>query len=149
MIELTYEPLSPARCMDAVRAPGSGGIVVFTGCVRDFSEGQTVHKLEYEAYEPMAMQALEQVVEEVRSRWPINRIAVQHRLGELAVGEDAVVVAVACPHRGEAFEACRYAIDRLKEVVPLWKKEHGENGQAWVGSVATSTDPSNHDPRPG
>jgi molybdopterin synthase catalytic subunit len=76
---------------------------------------------------------MERVVSETRDRWPVQSMAIQHRLGRLEIGDDAVIVAVSCPHRAEAFEACRYAIDRLKHVVPIWKKEHGEGGAVWVG----------------
>lgn len=133
MIELTFEPLSLSQCAEAVRAPGSGGVVTFIGTVRDVSEGKDVLFLEYEAYEPMALSVLEQVAKDTRDRWPVIGMAIQHRLGHLDIGDDAVIVAVSCPHRAEAFEACRYAIDRLKEVVPIWKKEHGEDGAVWVG----------------
>ena len=133
MIEILEGQLSLERCLAAVRRSGSGGIVTFTGTVRDVSEGKQVSFLEYEAYEPMAIAKLEQVVEETRSRWPVQAIAIQHRIGKLEIGEDAVVIAVACPHRAEAFAACKYAIDRLKEIVPIWKKEHGESGEVWVG----------------
>jgi molybdopterin synthase catalytic subunit len=119
--------------MDAVRCSGSGGIVTFTGSVRDVSEGKRVRYLEYEAYEPMALEKLDQVVKETTSRWPVRAIAIQHRLGKLEIGEDAVIIAVSCPHRAEAFAACQYAIDRLKEIVPIWKKEFGEAGEVWVG----------------
>jgi molybdopterin synthase catalytic subunit len=133
VLELTYGPLSPEACLSAVRRDGSGGIVVFVGSVREVSEGKHVDYLEYEAYEPMALTTLRQVCDEACARWPVKAIAIQHRLGRLEVGEDAVVIAVSCPHRGEAFEACRYAIDRLKEIVPIWKKEHGEGGEVWIG----------------
>ncbi len=133
MIELTPGPLSLQRCVDAVRRPGSGGLVTFIGSVRDYSEGNRVTLLEYEAYEPMAIEKLEQVIREAQDRWPVQAMAIQHRLGRLEIGEDAVIIAVACPHRAEAFAACRYAIDRLKEIVPIWKKEHGEAGDVWVG----------------
>ena len=133
MIELLSGPLSLQRCMEAVRRPGSGGIVTFTGSVRDVSEGKHVRYLEYEAYEPMAIEKLEQVVDETTSRWPVQAMAIQHRVGRLEIGEDAVIIAVSCPHRAEAFAACQYAIDRLKEVVPIWKKEYGEAGEVWVG----------------
>ncbi|MGI8826139.1 MAG: molybdenum cofactor biosynthesis protein MoaE [Chloroflexota bacterium] len=132
MIELLYEALSPARCFDAVRRPGSGGIVTFVGSVRNESQGKSVERLEYEAYEPMAIESLQRIVDEAMSTWPVNSVAIQHRLGVLEVGEDAVAIAVSCPHRAEAFAACQFLIDRLKEVVPIWKKEHGEDGQVWV-----------------
>jgi molybdopterin synthase catalytic subunit len=133
MIELLSTSLSLDQCMAAVRNSGSGGIVSFVGTVRDLSEGKAVKFLDYEAYEPMAVEKLEQVVNEARQRWPINSIAIQHRVGRLAIGEDAVIIAVGCPHREEAFAACRYVIDRIKEIVPIWKKEYGENGAVWVG----------------
>jgi len=133
MIELRHGPLSLDQCVAAVRGPGSGGIVTFAGMVRDHSDGKRVEFLEYEAYEPMALSMMQQVVDEVCQRWPVRGIAIQHRLGRLEISEDAVVIAIACPHRAEAFDACRYAIDRLKEIVPIWKKEHGESGEVWVG----------------
>lgn len=133
MIELKYDTLSVDRCIEAVRGPGSGGVVTFIGSVRDLSEGKRVTHLEYEAYEPMALEKLEQVVREAEARWPIQSLAIQHRLGRLGIGDDAVVVAVACAHRDAAFAACQYVIDRLKEIVPIWKKEFGEDGAMWVG----------------
>lgn len=133
MIELCWGPLSTDTCVVAARRPGAGGMAVFIGSVRDRSDGKQVDFLEYEAYEPMALQKLNEVAAEAKARWPVLAIAIQHRVGRLEIGDDAVIVAVSCPHRGEAFEACRYVIDRLKEVVPIWKKEHGEGDQVWVG----------------
>ncbi len=145
MIELRHDALSIEKCMAAVRGPGSGGLVTFVGSIRDNSDGQAVHFLEYEAYEPMALDKLTQVVEEASARWPVHAMAIQHRLGRLEIGEDAVAIAVSCTHRGEAFAACEYAIDRLKEIVPIWKKEHGSDGSTWVGGPtgdSTSGDPA-------
>lgn len=133
MIELRAEAISPSECMESARRSGAGGMAVFVGSVRDLSEGKQVSFLEYEAYEPMALQKLQEVANEAEARWPVLGIAIQHRIGRLEIGEDAVVIAVSCPHRAEAFEACRYVIDRLKEVVPIWKKEHGEGGDVWIG----------------
>ncbi|HLJ65773.1 MAG TPA: molybdenum cofactor biosynthesis protein MoaE [Chloroflexota bacterium] len=133
MIELRGDRLSVEECLAAVRRPGCGGIALFVGSVRDVSEGKSVRFLEYEAYEPMALEKLHEVVAEARARWPVESMAIQHRVGRLDVGDDAVVVAVSCPHRAEAFAACKYAIDRLKEIVPIWKKEHGDGGAVWVG----------------
>src|SRR3954470_24294983 len=116
MIEILDEPLSAERCLEAVRLPGSGGIVTFVGSVRSVSEGKQVQFLEYEAYVPMAIAKLEQVVAEAGDRWPVNAMAIQHRVGRLEIGEDAVVIAVSSPHRAEAFAACSYAIDRIKEI---------------------------------
>lgn len=140
MIELLETPLCPDRCVLAVRRAGSGGIATFIGSVRDMSEGNHVDYLEYEAYEPMAMEKLQQIVREASQRWPVQAMAIQHRLGRLEIGDDAVVIAVSCPHRSEAFEACRFAIDRLKEIVPIWKKEHGAAGQVWIGGPTAMSD---------
>lgn len=145
MIELRQDELSLDLCVQAVRGPGNGGIVTFVGCVRQDSDGKTVEFLEYEAYEPMALAKLEQVVAEAEAQWPVNGIAIQHRLGRLEIGDDAVVIAVACPHRAEAFAACQYAIDRIKEIVPIWKKEHGEGGAVWIGGPTAF---SSHAPEP-
>ena len=133
MIELLSDGLSVDACLRAVRSAGCGGIVTFIGCVRGTSDGKRVTFLEYEAYEPMAVEKLQQVVDEAKARWPVRAISIQHRLGRLDVGDDAVIIAVACPHRAEAFAACRYVIDRIKEIVPIWKKEHGTDGAVWVG----------------
>jgi len=138
VIELLHDRLDVDRCVEVVRQAGSGGIVTFIGAVRDESDGNRVQRLEYEAYEPMAREKLEQLVCEARSRWPINAVAIQHRLGTLDIGDDAVVIAVSCPHRAEAFDACRYMIDRLKEIVPIWKKEFGEAGEVWVGGPTSA-----------
>jgi molybdopterin synthase catalytic subunit len=145
VIELRHDQLSVETCLAAVRAAGSGGIVVFVGAVRDVSEGKHVDFLEYEAYEDMALPKLRQLVDEAKDRWPINAVAIQHRLGRLEIGDDAVVIAVACPHRAEAFAACHYMIDRLKEIVPIWKKEHGEGGSVWVGGPTLQSTASSPD----
>jgi molybdopterin synthase catalytic subunit len=145
MIELLDGDLSPDRCLAAVRTAGAGGAVLFVGSVRDFSDGRHVTRLEYEAYEPMALEKLQQVACETTDRWPVLGMAIQHRVGTLDIGDDAVIIAVSCPHRAAAFEACRYAIDRLKEIVPIWKKEFGEGGESWVGGPETLTT-TNHDP---
>jgi molybdopterin synthase catalytic subunit len=149
VIELTDTELSVEACLAAVRESGSGGIAIFIGCVRDVSDGKEVHFLEYEAYEPMALAGLQQVVDEAKDQWPVRAMAIQHRVGRLEIGDDAVVIAVACPHRAEAFEACRYAIDRLKDIVPIWKKEHGEDGQVWVGGPTLSRPDPTLDLAPG
>ena len=149
MIEIRETPLTPHDCLEAVRSPGSGGAVLFVGSVRDMSDGTAVEFLEYEAYVPMALSSMKQLVEEARLRWPIQAVAIQHRVGRLTIGEDAVAIAVACPHRAEAFEACRFIIDRLKEVVPIWKKEHDANGAVWVGGPTLPVETSSRDPEPG
>ncbi len=129
---LTDQPLSLQAVIEAVEGPAVGGIVTFTGTVRDHSEGKKVLRLEYEAYAPMALASLEQIAAEIAERWPGTRVAVHHRTGRLEIGEAAVVIACAAAHRKEAFEACQYAIDRLKELAPIWKKELFEDGAHWV-----------------
>ena len=129
---LRTEPLSLDEVMREVEWPGAGGLATFTGIVRNESRGRRVTELEYEAYPAMAEDKLAAVEAEVRARWPDVRCAVRHRVGRLAIGEAAVVIAVAAPHRQEAFAACSFAIDELKRTVPLWKKESGEGGASWV-----------------
>lgn len=124
--------LDPESVTARVAGDDTGGVVTFVGRVRDRSRGQTIERLEYEAYPGMAERELERIADEAAGRWPGVRVAIAHRTGVLAVGELAVVVAAAAPHRSEAFEACRFAIDTLKERVPIWKKEVAEGGAWWV-----------------
>ena len=133
MISLTSHPIDSHSLTEQVRRPGCGAVVLFLGTVRDLTEGKVTVALDYEAYPGMAEKKLAQIEEETRQRWPVGEMILIHRLGHLEVGEISVAVAVSCPHRGQAFEACRYAIDRLKEVVPIWKKENwADGGTEWV-----------------
>jgi len=128
------EPLSPDAIAAEVDDPGAGGIVIFSGVVRNETGGRPVKFLEYEAHAPMAEVKMREIGEAVRVRWPgVRRVAMLHRIGRLEIGEASVLIAVAAAHRGDAFEACRYAIDTLKRIVPVWKKEHFEDGEVWVG----------------
>ena len=128
------EPLSPDAIAAEVDDPGAGGIVIFSGVVRNETVGRPVKFLEYEAHAPMAEVKMREIGEAVRVRWPgVRRVAMLHRIGRLEIGEASVLIAVAAAHRGDAFEACRYAIDTLKRIVPVWKKEHFEDGEVWVG----------------
>ncbi|MGH7723817.1 MAG: molybdenum cofactor biosynthesis protein [Candidatus Eiseniibacteriota bacterium] len=129
---LVAEPLDPSRLLSEVRAPNCGGIALFVGVVRDHDDGRTVRALTYDAYERLAGAQIQAVAEEASGRWPEARIAVEHRIGRLVVGEPSVAVAVACPHREEAFACCRYVIDRVKEAIPIWKREEGEAGERWL-----------------
>ncbi|MGB2695127.1 MAG: molybdenum cofactor biosynthesis protein MoaE [Dehalococcoidia bacterium] len=130
---VTSEPLDPQRLTEAVRKDESGAVVLFHGVARNHSEGRRVRALEYDAYPEMAEKKLRQVLEEVRSRWPVTGIGVLHRTGRLEIGEASLLVAVSSAHRKEAFEACHYAVDRIKQVVPIWKKEIWEDGDGeWV-----------------
>ncbi len=132
-VQLLDSPLSLDRCLAAVSGPGMGGIVTFTGAVRRHSRGVTVERLEYEAYGSMAVREMTRLCDEIEAEIAGTRLAVEHRVGKLAIGDIAVVIAAAAPHRAEAFSACRAMIDRLKDRVPIWKKELGENGEEWVG----------------
>lgn len=134
-VKITREPLDAEAIRELERSvthPGAGGIVTFQGVVRDNARGKRVRYLEYDAYPEMAEQQMREIAAEVERRWATDRIAIVHRIGRLEIGECSVVVVVACPHRAEAFEACRYAIDTLKATVPIWKKEVAEDGEEWV-----------------
>lgn len=133
LFRVVDEPLSLTPVVDAVSRVSQGGLVTFTGVVRDHSKGKRVTRLDYEAYAPMAEKKLAEIGAEAREKWPGTEVAVMHRVGTLAPGELAVVIAVSAPHRKEAFRACEYVIDRLKEDVPIWKKEYAEDGEVWVG----------------
>ena len=133
MVRLTPEPIDHAALTEAVRRPDCGAVVTFLGTVRDLTDGRVTVALDYEAYPGMAEKKLAEVEQETRARWPVGAMALVHRLGHLEVGDVSVAVAVSCPHRAEAFGACRYAIDRLKQVVPIWKKENwADGGTEWV-----------------
>ena len=136
-VQLLDAPLSLDRCIRAVSGPGRGasmgGVVTFTGMVRRHSRGVVVERLEYEAYGSMAVREMERLCAEIEAELPGTRLAVEHRVGSLAIGDLAVVIAAAAPHRAEAFTACRAMIDRLKDRVPIWKKELAEDGAVWVG----------------
>ncbi len=133
MIRLQREPIEYAELVEQVRTPACGAVVLFLGTVREVTEGRITRALDYEAYSGMAEKQLSAVEQETRDRWPVGKIAIMHRTGHLDLGDVSVAVAVSCPHRAQAFEACRYAIDRVKEVVPIWKKEHWADGTTdWV-----------------
>jgi molybdopterin synthase catalytic subunit len=129
---LSDQPLDPGEVVARVSGPGMGGLVTLIGAVRDQARGATIRHLEYEAYPGMAEREMEKICDQAAERWPDVRVAVAHRVGHLEIGDLAVVIAAAAPHRGEAFEACRFAIDTLKETVPIWKKEFAEGGEYWV-----------------
>lgn len=133
-IELTEGPISIDQVLAAVADPHAGAVVLFLGVVRDNARGRRVDHLVYESYDALARRELEKIAGTLTERWPITRVAITHRTGQLAVGETSVAVAVSAPHRGEAFEAGRYAIDTLKQTVPIWKKEVWEGGAAWIGT---------------
>ena len=118
----------------AVADPAAGATATFLGVTRNHNEGRNVTGLEYEAYPDMAVREMERIAATARERWPIRAIAIVHRIGKVPIGEASVAIAVSSTHRLAAFEACHFAIDRLKEVVPIWKKEYFEGGEIWIGS---------------
>jgi molybdopterin synthase catalytic subunit len=134
LFKITEDELDPRATERAVADPAAGAIVTFTGVVRDNGRGRKVSALDYEAYAPAAEKMLAQVADEIEEKWGLRRVAIIHRVGLLPVGEASVVISISSPHREAAFEAALYAIERLKEIVPIWKKEHYEDGAVWIGS---------------
>lgn len=133
MVHLTHDPIDYPTLTEAVRRSHCGAVVVFLGTVRDLTDGRETVALDYEAYPTMAEKKMAEIEADTRSRWPVGEMVLVHRLGRLTVGEISVAVAVSCPHRTQAFDACRHAIDRLKELVPIWKKENWADGSTeWV-----------------
>ena len=130
---ISDQPLSLDAVVQAVSAKGQGGVVTFSGAVRDHNRGKQVLRLEYESYGEMALKVLEQIRAEAAQKWPGSSLAIHHRVGVLTPGELAVVIAASAAHRAEAFEACRYAIEQLKSRAPIWKKEVYPDGDSWVG----------------
>ena len=117
-----------------------GGVAIFLGLVRNHNQGRRVRYLEYEAYEPLALKAFERIDDEVRRRWPGVRMALHHRTGRLEIGEASVAIVTASPHRGDAFAACRYVIERVKQIVPVWKREYFEGGDVWIEGATADPD---------
>jgi molybdopterin synthase catalytic subunit len=124
----------------AASASADGAITSFVGLVRDHNQGRRVSFLEYEAYEPLAVRALHRIIEESQTAWPTARVGVHHRTGRLEIGEASIVIVAASPHRGEAFAACRYMIERVKQIVPIWKHEHFEGGDVWLEGATADPD---------
>lgn len=132
IFEITREPIDIADLRRRLLEGDSGAIVIFDGVARNNTKGRRTLYLEYEGYEPMSLRTMEQIGREVHERWPINRVGIIHRLGRIDTTESSVVIVVTSAHRKIAFEACHYAIDRLKKIVPIWKKEYFEDGAVWV-----------------
>lgn len=133
MVEITENPIEHAAVTDSVRSDQAGAVCVFLGTVREMTGDRRTSSLDYEAYPEMAQKKLEDLETEARRRWPVLQIAIVHRVGHLELGEVSVAVAVSTPHRGQSFEACRWLIDTLKEIVPIWKKEVWADGtEEWV-----------------
>ena len=133
-IKILSEPLNIQSCIDWVMTPQCGGIDVFIGTVREATKGKTVVRLEFEAYETMALKEMKKIADEALKRWAVHKIVIHHRTGVLQIGDIPVVIAVSAAHRDAAFDACRYIIDTLKKTVPIWKKEVFEDGEVWVAA---------------
>lgn len=148
LVAITPDPLDlPALTRElAASAAADGAIASFIGLVRDHNQGRRVSYLEYEAYEPLAVRALNLIIEESRALWPTARLGVHHRTGRLEIGEASIIIVAASPHRGEAFAACRYMIERVKQIVPIWKHEHFDGGDVWLeGAIANPDDEAARD----
>ena len=133
-IKISSASLDVQSCIAWAITPEAGGIDVFIGTVRNMTKGKSVVRLEFEAYESMALKEMEKIAAYALTKWPVHKILIHHRTGVLAVGEIPVIIVVSAAHRGAAFEACRYAIDTLKETAPIWKKEVFEDGEHWVAA---------------
>lgn len=133
-LKITGQQLDVAQSVNWVMLPEAGGINIFLGTVRDETKGKKVIRLEFEAYEKMALSEMKKIADQMMERWPLHRVLIHHRTGVLKVGEIPVIIAVSSAHREAAFQACRFAIDTLKQTVPIWKKEVFENGEEWVAA---------------
>jgi molybdopterin synthase catalytic subunit len=131
--EIAKEPIEIQSVIDKVVQREAGAITTFIGTVRELTHGKKTLFLIYEAYESMAVKKLAQIGSEIEERWPGSKVAITHRVGKLDITDVAVVIAVSTPHRADSYEANRYAIERIKEIVPIWKKEHWEDGTEWIG----------------
>lgn len=135
------EPLDAAAVAGAVSHPACGAVTTFLGLVRDQNLGHRVLFLDYEAFAPLAVKSFERIADEASARWPLTELAIHHRLGRVQIGEASVVIAASSPHRADAFAAARYAIERIKQITPIWKHEHFEGGEVWIeGATADPLD---------
>ncbi|MYL32252.1 molybdenum cofactor biosynthesis protein MoaE [Pontibacillus yanchengensis] len=131
---ITDQFISVENVVNKVVRPESGAVNTFIGTVREFTKGKRTLYLHYDAYVPMAEKKLAQIGDEIQGKWPDALVAITHRIGELHISDIAVVIAVSTPHRADSYDASRYAIERIKEIVPIWKKEHWEDGESWIGN---------------
>ncbi len=136
---ITDQPVNISECIDKVTRPEAGAISTFIGIAREFTYGKRTLFLEYDAYVPMATKQLARIGEEIKEEWPNAEVSIAHRIGRLDISDVAVAIAVSTPHRDAAFKASRYAIERIKEIVPIWKKEHWEDGTKWIGDQKEKT----------
>lgn len=142
LVEVTTAPLELQALAAEIAADGTGdgAIATFAGLVRNHNQGRRVRFLEYEAYEPLAVRALERIVAEAKDTWPSARIGLHHRIGRLEIGEASIIIVAASAHRADAFAACRYAIERVKQIVPIWKHEHFDGGEVWLEGATADPD---------
>lgn len=147
MIRISADPIALDELVDAVRDTSAGAIATFLGTTRNTNRGRRVLKLEYEAYKEMAESELRRIAEEAIARWELSHVAIVHRVGVVPIGAASVAIAVSAPHRAPALSACQFAIDRLKMVAPIWKKEHFEGGEVWIGSLADCEHEAHRDER--
>jgi molybdopterin synthase catalytic subunit len=139
--DITAAALDPSAVAAVVARSGDGAVATFVGLVRDHNAGRRVLWLDYEAFAPLALKAFEQIASEAADKWPGARIAIHHRTGRIAIGEASVAIAAASPHRADAFAVCRYGIERLKQIAPIWKHEHFDGGEVWIeGATADPMD---------
>jgi len=144
-LQISFAPLRLEEIYEAVAAPENGALVVMSGTVRNQTGGKAVTYLEYQAYQPMALEIFRQIAKEIRQKWTmVNRVGIHHRIGRLNIGEISVLVAVGSPHRAEAFAACSHAIDSLKHNAPIWKKEHWEDGSSHWVSIGACEEENSH-----
>ena len=134
LVHITNLPIDTETVIDLVKTDNSGAVNVFIGTVRNSTKNKEVVGLEFESYESMAVKEIDKIIAKAKKRWPINEMAIHHRVGMLAIGDVPVVIAVSTPHRKQGFEACQFAIDSLKETVPIWKKEIFADGEEWVSA---------------
>lgn len=134
LIHISETALDTQAVLDLVTDPGSGAVDIFVGTVRNLTKGKKVLRLDFEAYEKMALSEMAKIAAEATEKWPVKKMAIHHRVGSLSVGDIAVIIAVSTPHRKASFGACQYAIDTLKLSVPIWKKEIFEDGEVWVAA---------------
>jgi molybdopterin synthase catalytic subunit len=132
LFRVTHDRLDPVALCELVSRPEAGAVVLFSGIVRNNNLGRGVQYLEYDAYPPLAERTLAEIAGEVRARWEVTEVAIHHRIGRLEIGEASLLVAVSAPHRAQAFESCHYCVDRVKQIVPVWKKEVWDDGEEWI-----------------
>lgn len=149
LYEITHEPISVEKVIQKVIRNEAGAITTFIGTVREWTNGKRTLYLQYEAYDKMAVKMLQKIGQEIKDKWPNSKCAITHRVGRLEITDIAVVIAISTPHRKDAYEANQYAIERIKEIVPIWKKEYWEDGEMWIGNQLETVSYPNGKPQEG